>query len=309
MLTSIYNRIKHDKRIFEKTIRDSLLRFPNTTYVSGFVDKYEELFRDRSIFGDLLSGEVTGKKDLNCGNPSCEEEANQAGVTQFKNKLSEPEVAGVWTQEVIDIIQYGWVITSTKVSDEERLVFFESHLHHALENKDNLYNLRSFDVDLFLVLEKSHYYLVCFDLKNPSIRVIDNMHETQSLVGLRDDSNYFKKYSPYKVKYIFLIYLHLMGHPKAAEIETSQIEELRISCATTKNFVDCGVFVMRHMEMYISNHTSAWDYGFPKDERAKKTKCSLLRKKYAYKILTCDINRHKDRLKVANDLDNETNEY
>ncbi|KAL8248366.1 hypothetical protein R6Q59_005234 [Mikania micrantha] len=83
---------------------------------------------------------------------------------------------------------------------------------------------------------------------NPSIRLIDNMHETQSM---------------------------------AAEIEASQIEKLRISYATTKNFVDCGIFVMRHMEMFMGNHTRAWDCGFPKDERAKKTKCILLRKKYA----------------------------
>ncbi|KAD4983018.1 hypothetical protein R6Q59_002670 [Mikania micrantha] len=107
------------------------------------------------------------------------------------------------------------------------------------------------------------------------------MHETQSMVGLRDDPDYMKKDTPYKVKYIFLMYMYLVGHPKAAEIEASQIEKLRISCATTKNFVDCGIFVMRHMEMFMGNHTRAWDCGFSKDERAKKTKCILLRKKYA----------------------------
>ncbi|KAD3337233.1 hypothetical protein E3N88_32753 [Mikania micrantha] len=108
-----------------------------------------------------------------------------------------------------------------------------------------------------------------------------------------------------RLQKIYLI--DVLGHPKAAEIKASQIEKLRISCATTKNFVDCGIFVMRHMKMFMGNHTRAWDCGFPKDERAKKTKCSLLRKKYAYKMLTCDINRHKDRvLKEANDLDNET---
>ncbi|KAC9644535.1 hypothetical protein R6Q59_008888 [Mikania micrantha] len=96
------------------------------------------------------------------------------------------------------------------------------------------------------------------------------MHETQSMVGLRDDSDYRKNDTPYKVKYIFLMYMRLMDHQKAAEIEVSQIEKLRISWATTKNFVDCGIFVMRHMEMYMGNHTRAWDCGFMKDERAKR---------------------------------------
>ncbi|KAL8239903.1 hypothetical protein R6Q59_016470 [Mikania micrantha] len=85
---------------------------------------------------------------------------------------------------------------------------------------------------------------------NPSIRIIDNMHESQSIVGLRDDPDYMKKDTPYKEKYIFLMYLHLMGHPKAMEIKSSQIENLKISWAKTKNFVNCGIFVMRHMEMF-----------------------------------------------------------
>ncbi|KAL8201768.1 hypothetical protein R6Q57_010915 [Mikania cordata] len=132
----------------------------------------------------------------------------------------------------------------------------------------------------------------------------DGVDETDAEVETENHDNSTIK------KYIFLMYLHLMGHPKATEIETCQIEKLRISWLTTNNFVDCGIFVMRHMEMYMGNHTRAWDCGFPKDERAKKTKCNLLRKKYAYKILTSDINMHKDRvLKEANDLDNEANEY
>ncbi|KAL8224187.1 hypothetical protein R6Q57_019662, partial [Mikania cordata] len=69
------------------------------------------------------------------------------------------------------------------------------------------------------------------------------------MVGLRDDPYYMKNHMLYKV--VFMMYVNLMGHPKAAEIESSQIENLRISWATTKNFVDCGIFVMRHMEMYM----------------------------------------------------------
>ncbi|KAL8227735.1 hypothetical protein R6Q57_015319 [Mikania cordata] len=92
-------------------------------------------------------------------------------------------------------LQYGWIITSTKESDEERLAFFESHLHHVLEDNDELYSLRSFDVVLFPIFEERHYYLVCIDLKNPSI----NMHESQTIVGFRDDPDYMKKDTPYKV--------------------------------------------------------------------------------------------------------------
>ncbi|KAL8216800.1 hypothetical protein R6Q57_023637 [Mikania cordata] len=63
------------------------------------------------------------------------------------------------------------------------------------------------------------------------------------------------------------------------ELEGLHVEKLNISWATTKNFVDCGIFVMRHMEMFNANYARSWDCGFPKDERAKKIKCDLLRKK------------------------------
>ncbi|KAL8227401.1 hypothetical protein R6Q59_000134 [Mikania micrantha] len=114
-----------------------------------------------------------------------------------------------------------------------------------------------------------------------------------------------EKDTSYKVKYIFLMYLHLVGHPKANDIGSSKIEKLKNNWATTKNFVNCGVFVMRHMEMFMGNHIRSWDCGFPKDEKSKKAKCTLLRKKYACKMITSYINKHKERvLCEANDLDN-----
>ncbi|KAL8260561.1 hypothetical protein R6Q59_028514 [Mikania micrantha] len=74
---------------------------------------------------------------------------------------------------------------------------------------------------------------------------------------------------------------------RSRRLEAAPIEKLKISWATTMNFVDYGVFVM-------CNHYRTWDCGFPKDKLAKKAKCSLLRKKYVFKMLTSDVNIHKD---------------
>ncbi|KAD3067603.1 hypothetical protein R6Q59_018366 [Mikania micrantha] len=88
------------------------------------------------------------------------------------------------------------------------------------------------------------------------------------------------------------------------ELEGLPVEKLKISLATTKNFVDCGIFVMCHMDMFNANYARSWDCGFPKDERAKKIKCGLLRKKNAYKMLTSDVNIYKARvIKEADELD------
>ncbi|KAL8217923.1 hypothetical protein R6Q57_021296, partial [Mikania cordata] len=79
-------------------------------------------------------------------------------------------------------------------------------------------------------------------------------------------------------KYIFLLHLKKVDHPKLKDLEGLLVEKLKISWATMKNFVFCGIFVMRHMEMFNANYARSWDCGSPKDERAKKMKCGLLRK-------------------------------
>ncbi|KAD6795553.1 hypothetical protein E3N88_06449 [Mikania micrantha] len=199
---------------------------------------------------------------------------------------------------------YGWVPDNSDETDETRYAFFETHLHAVLEGNEKLYDLKQFDVVLFPIFEKRHFYLMSFDLKNPCIRLIDNMHASQCLIIFRDDVDYLKKSTCYKVKYIFLLHLKKVNHPKVKELEWQSVEKLKLSWATTKNFVDCGIFVMRHKEMFNANYARSWDCGFPKDERAKKMKCGLLRKKYACKMLTSDVNIYKDRIiKEADELD------
>ncbi|KAD7478438.1 hypothetical protein R6Q59_007797 [Mikania micrantha] len=103
------------------------------------------------------------------------------------------------------------------------------------------------------------------------------------------------------------MHLKKVDHPKLKELEGLSVEQLKISWATMKNFVDCEIFVMRHMEMFNANYARSWDCGFPKDERAKKMKCGLLRKKYACKMLPSDVNIYKDRvIKEADELDGAT---
>ncbi|KAL8225079.1 hypothetical protein R6Q57_017636 [Mikania cordata] len=191
---------------------------------------------------------------------------------------------------------YGWVLDNSDETDESRYAFFETHLHAVLEGNEKLYDLKQFDVVLFPISEKRHFYLMSFDLKNPYIRLIDNMHPSQCLILFCDDVDYLKKSTCYKVKYIFLMHLKKVDHPKLKKLEGLPVEKLKISWATTKNFVDCGIFVTCHMEIFNANYARSCDCGFPKDERAKKMKCGLLRKKYACKMLTSDVNIYKDRV-------------
>ncbi|MFS7928740.1 hypothetical protein Hanom_Chr04g00324291 [Helianthus anomalus] len=66
-------------------------------------------------------------------------------------------------------------------------------------------DLKTFRVVLILIAENGHYYLICFDLKNSAIEVIDNIHKTKSFVGLQDDDEYDKNDTVLKV--VSLIYM------------------------------------------------------------------------------------------------------
>jgi hypothetical protein len=60
-------------------------------------------------------------------------------------------------------------------------------------------DLKNFQLVLIPIIENNHYYLVCFDLKNPAIEVIDNLQKSKSFVEIKDDPDYNKKTTVMKV--------------------------------------------------------------------------------------------------------------
>ncbi|MFS7980245.1 hypothetical protein Hanom_Chr10g00937171 [Helianthus anomalus] len=76
---------------------------------------------------------------------------------------------------------------------------------------------------------------------------------SESPIHLINDDNFFKKTTPYKV------YLNIVNHPKSAEFEIADVVRLEFEWKTVNNTVDCGVFVMRHMETWFGVTTDKWD--------------------------------------------------
>jgi hypothetical protein len=96
----------------------------------------------------------------------------------------------------------------------------------------------------------------------------------------------------------------MVGHPKWLEMKAVFPEILKISWATSNNFTDCGVFLMRHMEMYFGSKGVKFDCGFPKNEKEKKKKIDNLRIKYACRMLTSETNIHREKvIKEAAELE------
>ncbi|KAL8233477.1 hypothetical protein R6Q59_019577 [Mikania micrantha] len=131
--------------------------------------------------------------------------------------------------------------------------------------------------------------------------LIDNMDETESVVGMKDNADYKLKDKPYKEKHVVVEYLHNWKHPKAEQLEALEITRLQLKWATSGNIKDCGVFTMRHMECFMGCPESEFACGFAETAAGISNQIGALRKKYAARILLSNINKMKnDVLNCAN---------
>ena len=92
----------------------------------------------------------------------------------------------------------------------------------------------------------------------------------------------------------FINYLERRKHPKIADIWLASARMVPIKWKTTYNGVDCGIFVMRHMEMYAGEGVFLSE--LQREGAALKAQLKMLRAKYLAKILLKDLNTLKKKL-------------
>jgi hypothetical protein len=96
-------------------------------------------------------------------------------------------------------------------------------------------------------------------------------------------------------KHIFCKYLELVEHPKAKTMEMARLVRKEVPWATRDNYTDCGVFIMRHMEMF-KGVKSDFDCGFSVEEDVNKIQARNLRFKYAARIMMAENNMLRDNM-------------
>ncbi|MFS8021643.1 putative papain-like cysteine peptidase superfamily [Helianthus anomalus] len=105
----------------------------------------------------------------------------------------------------------------------------------------------------------------------------------ESPIHLINDDDFFNKTTRYKVKDVFTKYMKLVNHPNYRQIENAVPQTLDFEWKMVGNTVDCGVFVVPHMETWFRVTVDKWDSGFPLESGPKKATLTRLRKKYAVK--------------------------
>ncbi|KAL8267958.1 hypothetical protein R6Q59_001756 [Mikania micrantha] len=183
-----------------------------------------------------------------------------------------------------------------KTDESIPLVALTKMIFEAVGRMENMRVLKCYDIVIIPILENDHFYVMGFDLKNPGIYLLDNMDKDETMVLIKDHQDYYKKDTPYKVKHMFVKYLEKFQHVKADKISMQKVTRVDLEWATIGNIIDCGVFAMRRMEMFMGSHRKTFDYRFKMLEKQVKTQIQTLRKKYDCRILLSDINVQKQKL-------------
>ncbi|GJZ66909.1 ulp1 protease family, C-terminal catalytic domain-containing protein [Tanacetum coccineum] len=162
-------------------------------------------------------------------------------------------------------------------------------------NEDGL-ALQGVDLVFFPICNHGHFYVVVFSLTSTtSMTILDN-----------SVANYDTKYKEVcdLLKKLFVRHLKLYGHSRHGTVGRLKHRIPKLKWRTSRNFHDCGVFTMLHMESFNGETTAKWDYGLFVESSLHCDMLRRLRFKFATKILLHEINMHsKKMLELANEFD------
>ncbi|PWA37056.1 hypothetical protein CTI12_AA594850 [Artemisia annua] len=139
------------------------------------------------------------------------------------------------------------------------------------------------ELAFFPIIAHHHYYLVVFNLLKGTSVIIDNSNSGQT---------YDAKY-----KHVCdLLHLERYKHPKASDVRDKKTTIMKLKWGTKNNEVDCGVFVMMHMENYNGETATKWNLGFPIEEENQTIDLIKMRVKYATKMLMHEVNKNREMM-------------
>ncbi|KAL3639563.1 hypothetical protein CASFOL_017470 [Castilleja foliolosa] len=155
-------------------------------------------------------------------------------------------------------------------------------------------SLDAVDMFLFPILHSGHFYVISFNVKNFKIEILDNS-------TAEDDEPLTTKYGsvPSTLQAFFSNFLRENNLVQwANSFEKVDIKRLKLPWRDGQNFIDCGVFTMRHLETYKGQTLKNYKSGLTAANIEKQLK--VLRVKYCAAILSNECNvLHEENVDVA----------
>ncbi|KAJ9545058.1 hypothetical protein OSB04_024765 [Centaurea solstitialis] len=178
-------------------------------------------------------------------------------------------------------------VTNHHIIMGERYAGFRSCISKFANHDQEIINMRNIDLVFFPFVDNIGFYVVVFNLKQPSIMIIDS----QDRDGISTDLYNLKTY---ELQDLMTMHLRQVGHRAASAFEEIQQETLKMRWQGRGNDVDFGVILMRIMETYMGGDVRTWDNGLYKERTKQKRQLKNLRTKYISKILFSKVNNKKE---------------
>ncbi|KAL4573574.1 hypothetical protein LXL04_020384 [Taraxacum kok-saghyz] len=186
------------------------------------------------------------------------------------------------------------MVFDERYTKDERYKVFKTRMNQHLEKYQEFCCFCESQLVFFPVLKSEHFYLIVFNLKRIECAVIDN-----SWVDVPMDAKYGSV--PDDMVDFFTRYLTTAKHPKTNKFKHVNLCRFFMSWMTKNNKVDCGVFVMRHMETYKGEKMEKWDASLESECDSLKEQLNELRWKYVTKMLLSDMNLLNDYVEGKRD--------
>ncbi|KAJ0770692.1 putative Ulp1 protease family catalytic domain, papain-like cysteine peptidase superfamily [Helianthus annuus] len=180
----------------------------------------------------------------------------------------------------------------TKQTEKQAFTTLTSHLKEVVECNNNMLELKEFNIIIISVIKRKHFYIICFDLENAKVEVIDNMASNHGFYRMSAGTKFKENGMPSKVKNYMVGYLMDVKHPSAARVAAATLTKKKLEWAMRDNFNDCGMFTMRHMELYKGSDVE-FECGFSTRKNIQDMQLQNLRMKIATKLILSEANVYK----------------
>ncbi|GKB88029.1 peptidase C48, SUMO/sentrin/Ubl1 [Tanacetum coccineum] len=169
---------------------------------------------------------------------------------------------------------------------------FHEMLLIQMENDVEKMQMEDVELAFFPIIAHGHYYLIVFNLKTGKSVIIDNSESDATYEGKYKDNVEF-------VRSVFGRHLLMYQNTNADKILTGskKATNLRMKWKTTKEKIDCGLYMIMHMELYEGSTAAQWKTSLlPEKDKNHRMQMDNLRSRIAAKILLHEVNIHKKKM-------------
>ncbi|GKF23613.1 ulp1 protease family, C-terminal catalytic domain-containing protein [Tanacetum coccineum] len=160
-----------------------------------------------------------------------------------------------------------------------------------MENDVESLQMEDVELAFFPIIAHGHYYLIVFNLKPGQAVIIDNSDSDATYEGKYKDN--------YNFRQVFGRHLMMYENRNADKIlkVAKKATVLKIKWKTTKEKIDCDVYMIMHMELYEGSTAAQRKIGLlPENDKNHWMQMDNLISRIAAKLLLHEVNNHRMKM-------------